>query len=107
MKALYEEKIDLLHVMTDFRALAQTIQGVMNLHRINKKSEFNKNFSSVFCILTKESQKLFAKLEPELMRINDDLHDTITSSHMNTSEPNFGMTKELANTSPGGNSSFT
>ena len=93
--------------MTDFRALAQTIQGVMNLHRINKKSEFNKNFSSVFCILTKESQKLFAKLEPELVRINDDLHDTITSSHMNTSEPNFGMTKELANTSPGGNSSFT
>lgn len=93
-------------MMTDFRALAQTIQGVMNLHKINKKSEFNKTFSNVFCILTKESQKLFAQLEPELVRINDKLHDTITSSHMSTSEPNFGMNKELASTSPGGNLSF-
>ena len=71
LKVLYEEKIDLLHLMTDFRALAQTIQGVMNLHKISKKSEFNKTFSSVFCILTKESHKLFGKLEPQLVRIND------------------------------------
>ena len=83
--------------MNSFRTFTQALDGVMNLHKLNKRDCITKNFQSLFTVLEKESNKLYVSFNQQV-RNHCSFGQALEKKLGKGRESYYGMTKELANT---------
>lgn len=72
---MISKKKDILFLMNSFRSWSQTLEVVMNFHKLSKKDSLSKTYTNVFTLLNKETRKLWHLFEKESFKVTSSALD--------------------------------